>query len=262
MLTIFSPLLSVVRRRLIQFFPAGPLRDLMKSVYWALPVGIRGMDPATDLIRALAGSRTPIRFVQIGANDGSTGDYLTDAVLKHRWTGVMVEPHPDSFAKLSGRFGGFQQITLANLAIGEHAGIQPFYYLPCNSLVASFNKEHVQRFVTEGAEVESVDVQCETMMGFLQTFEVMSIDLLAIDTEGYDGQILRSIDFNQFDAQAILFETVHLSGDEKEQSFRLLAKHGFELLHGAYDSVAVKVPNRHSGLEALLRANLRDKAIA
>ncbi|WP_221225003.1 FkbM family methyltransferase [Aporhodopirellula rubra] len=226
----------------------------MRSVYWALPVRLRGVDPPTDVVRALRRSKVSVRFVQIGANDGATGDHLSNTVVRHGWNGIMVEPHPDSFAKLSDYFGDLTQISLANVAICSDTGVREFYYLPNNPLVASFSKDHVRKFAAEANEVRSIDVQCETMMRFLQTHGVDSTDLLAIDTEGYDGEILRSINFDQFQAEAILFETVHLNDKDKSECFRLLAENSFQLMHGAHDTVAVRIPNRYPRLEALVRA--------
>lgn len=250
-------MIDIIRNVSIKFTPEGHLRSLLKSIYWNLPLAIRGVEPATDLVRALARSSHAVHFVQIGANDGTTGDHLSDAVVRYRWAGVMVEPHPESFAKLSGVFGDSPEISLVNLAISSKAGVQEFFYLPNNPLVASFSQDHVRNFATEGTEVRSVDVQCETMMSFLQTQGSSSIDLLAIDTEGYDGEILRSIDFDQFQAQAILFETVHLSDTDKAECFQLLVENNFQLMHGTHDTVAVRIPNRHPRLEALTKKYLQ-----
>ena len=45
--------------------------------------------------------------------------------------------------------------------------------------------------------MEEVPVKCISFSDFIKLNSIDSLDLLLIDTEGYDYQILMSIDFNQ-----------------------------------------------------------------
>lgn len=45
-------------------------------------------------------------FRQIGANDGVLGDPLHDSVLRHKLTGLLVEPLPNLCERLKANYAG------------------------------------------------------------------------------------------------------------------------------------------------------------
>src|ERR1051325_7301028 len=63
-------------------------------------------------------------FVQIGANDGFTGDPLNHLITRPdtRWRGVLVEPVAHLFAQLAERYGHDPALQLERAAIGETDG--------------------------------------------------------------------------------------------------------------------------------------------
>jgi hypothetical protein len=51
-----------------------------------------------DLVLKHVASLTPdFFFIQIGANNGMTGDPIRKYILKYHWRGILVEPQPDIF---------------------------------------------------------------------------------------------------------------------------------------------------------------------
>jgi len=65
------------------------------------------------------------------------------------------------------------------------------------------------------------------------------LHLLAVDVEGYDLTLLRSIDFAEFAPEAILYETQNLGADEGVAR-EFLEGHGYRVVPMGEDAVAVR----------------------
>ncbi|HEY7192277.1 MAG TPA: FkbM family methyltransferase, partial [Gemmatimonadales bacterium] len=65
-------------------------------------------------------------------------------------------------------------------------------------------------------------------------------DLIQIDAEGFDGQIVRTIDFQAVQPSIVRFEHVHLSNRECDDCIELLASHGFRFIGQRRDIIAVR----------------------
>jgi hypothetical protein len=62
------------------------------------------------------------------------------------------------------------------------------------------------------------------------------VDLLAIDTEGYDAEIIRHIDFGAYRPRLLEYEHYHLPPDEREGCRNLLENLGYETLEEGFDT--------------------------
>ena len=63
--------------------------------------------------------------------------------------------------------------------------------------VASFNKNHLLKFKIPDESIIEEDVECISMDSLFRNLEIDRLDLLQIDTEGYDAEIIREIDFKK-----------------------------------------------------------------
>lgn len=71
-----------------------------------------------------------VSFVQIGSNDGLSGDPLHDFIMNNNWTGILVEPMPLLFEQLKKNYSSCpQKLVFANVAISNHNGEASFYYV-------------------------------------------------------------------------------------------------------------------------------------
>src|SRR5688500_19325979 len=66
-------------------------------------------------------------FVQIGSNDGKTGDPLYEYIKECKWKGILVEPVPYLFEKLKQTYRGFEGLLFENSAIDTKDGYRTFY---------------------------------------------------------------------------------------------------------------------------------------
>lgn len=190
-------------------------------------------------------------FVEIGANDGDHHDHLRPVVLSHAWRGVMVEPVPGVFDRLRANYGGLERIALENAAIGEQVGQMPFYHLESRAAdgsempnwsdgLGSFSRDvllsHRRLMPDIESHIVATDVQCLTFEALCQKHGLQTVDLVVIDTEGYDYRILRTIDFTTHRPGLIVYEHYHLSRDERIASRAYVRELGYETLVEGFDT--------------------------
>jgi histidinol-phosphate/aromatic aminotransferase/cobyric acid decarboxylase-like protein len=72
-----------------------------------------------------------------------------------------------------------------------------------------------------------MEVEVLPLSEILQRNHIQDCHLLHIDTEGYDYQVLRTLDFSVTSPVAIFIEHKHLGGSERKELMRLLHKHSY-----------------------------------
>lgn|GEM_PF-888044 len=180
-------------------------------------------------------------FLEIGANDGFTGDPLNPLLARSdtRWRGVLVEPVAHLFAQLVQRYGINPRLQLEQAAIGETDGRATIYRLattPGDSLwldqIPSLDpdrlRESAAQFGKGGGVPIAEEVPLLSVATLLQRHAITRLDLLVIDTEGYDWRILRQFDLTRLRPQLILYEHQHLATDERGSAHQFLHQHGYE----------------------------------
>jgi FkbM family methyltransferase len=223
-----------------------------------------------SLLSKLVQVQSAVTIVQIGANVGNTGSdqlygFLKEHCLKPECDGllscraVMVEPVRYLFDQLSANYAGFRGVTCENAAIAETVGTRNFYRLregidlqanglqPWAEQLGSFLPEQMaslwnhdpgnlelRRFVEANIVVE--EVRCLSLHDLLAKHQLSGVDLLQIDTEGYDYQILRTIDFKRFTPRYINYERIHLKKDES-RCRAMLVDQGYRLHDHGQDTL-------------------------
>ena len=72
-------------------------------------------DLSVQLLMAVRGNR--LNFIQVGANDGEYGDPLHRYIFKYPWHGILIEPQPDTFAKLRENYAAMKnRLIFENIA--------------------------------------------------------------------------------------------------------------------------------------------------
>ena len=72
-------------------------------------------------------------------------------------------------------------------------------------------------------------VMCETLPTVLRRNHVTSIDVVQIDTEGYDFHVLKQLDFKKYRPFVIRIEWEHLPPKEKRSATKLLRGEEYRL---------------------------------
>ncbi len=214
----------------------------------------------------LGGQATQI--VQIGSNDGKTGDPLYELFQKNPlWTGLFVEPIPYLFERLQANYTDKSRFRLENVAINQGEQL-PFYWVDAKAKqtfpdlpywydqLGSFDKDNIIKGLGERIEdfIISETLEGITLPRLLERNAIKNIDILHIDAEGYDWKILSQLDLSIYQSKFILFEYHHLSKDELQAAQDFLSKN-YILLHIGIDLLAV-----HNGLDSVF-LNRIQKAI-
>ena len=110
--------------------------------------------------------------------------------------------------------------------------------------IASFNKEHFKKSnIPQNAIIEE-KIACTSINDLMTKYKISDIDLLQIDTEGYDKEIIFDIDFTKISPSIIRFE--HQLGQVMDESTLLhcidkLRSFGYDFSFEAGDITAYKM---------------------
>ena len=178
--------------------------------------------------------------VQIGANDGFSGDPLARWFEVTRWGGLLVEPIPHLAEALARRHAGRPWIAVERAAIAETDGEvtlyrvadapgAPAWYQQLASLDRAVLLKHQGAIPDLESRVIAEAVPALTIPSLLARHRIARIDLLVIDAEGLDGRILRQFDFTRFRPWLIMFEHQHLESADKAATLAMLRRHGYRV---------------------------------
>jgi FkbM family methyltransferase len=183
-------------------------------------------------------------FVKVGANDGVTGDPVSDILLADkRWKGLLIEPVPYCFERLKQNFSDPRRFTLERIAIGPVSGHTTFYYVDqkaAESLpelpsyydqLGSFDRNHIVRHLNGVLEpfIVASSIEVCPLEDSLNRNGIKKVHFLHIDAEGYDYEVLKTLDFNTHTPEAILIEHKHLSPPHREEMLSCLRDHGYSV---------------------------------
>ncbi|MEK7519664.1 MAG: FkbM family methyltransferase, partial [Patescibacteria group bacterium] len=137
------------------------------------------------------------------------GAYTTALEKEFRGTKTSIfsfEPSPTSFALLRAQAGAKENISLHNIALGEHHGTQTLYADTPGSSLASLTRRRLDHFHLTMDATETVTVK--TLDAFCEEHKIPRIHFLKMDVEGQELSVLRgggemiasgAIDFIQFE---------------------------------------------------------------
>jgi FkbM family methyltransferase len=162
---------------------------LVRSGFSLIQLSSRfGVEPFFDIKRLSGIWNYPInRFFDVGANEGQTA--LNARKIFPRAEIFSFEPHPVTYSALTSKLAHSTNIHCFNLALGSQAGeFEMFEYesSALNSMVP--DAQFAVRFGTEG---RPVPVQCTTLDRLCSDMSIDALDVLKIDTEGFELEVLR-----------------------------------------------------------------------
>jgi FkbM family methyltransferase len=187
-------------------------------------------------------SARPMKFVQIGSNDGVVHDPIHQVVETCGWSGVLVEPLPVFYEKLVANYAGVPNLEFENAAIGTTDGTATMFSVDPRpedpywvELVSSFNRDVIVSQSHVLADIENrlveVEVKTTTLASLVERHGLATIDLLHVDAEGYDFEILKQIDFAASWAPSfIIFEKEHFDRETYRRATHMLRAGGYRCI--------------------------------
>jgi FkbM family methyltransferase len=207
-------------------------------------------DGPLSFLRQLAAQRTDVFVLQCGANDGIAKDPVNVFFRDYGWHGLLLEPVQHIFRKLQQTYDGLPRLRLVNAALASNNGDVPFYRVLPGPLVpdwcdhlGSFSRDVIlsHRYKFEQIEDHLVleHVAGITFQRLVERYGIERIDVLMIDTEGFDAQILNQVDFQRFRPSVIVYERIHLDPQSERDSIQLLEDAHYTMHRTRHDYVGV-----------------------
>jgi len=222
--------------------------------------------PLPPLLRKLA-VRPKFSIVQVGAYKGDSENdplakFIKKTFPKHPGArALLIEPVKPYFNILKDCYRGVPNVTFENVAVAETAGPREFYRLNADpeargfpewlSQLGSLRSDRMgalwdryeknpvwKEFVLKNTVTETV--QCERLTTLLIKHKLKSIDMLQIDAEGYDFEILKTIDFDIIRPDYINYERILLQDDEPACR-ALMQTAGYRLFDHGQDTLCTRV---------------------
>ena len=184
-----------------------------------------------------------VMFVQIGSHNGVDGDPLMGWIDRNRrWRGIMVEPVPEQFEALRKLRGDNPRIRLVRAAIADHDGTVDMTVVDgsaADSMLSSIHSDIVRKSGAPASQTRRLSVPALTFSSLIEG--APPIDVLLIDTEGHDAAILDQVDLVRVRPAVVMFESVHLSVEDRERCETRLTKAGYRVVSNSFDTLGILV---------------------
>lgn len=162
-------------------------------------------------------------FLDIGSYDGITFSN-TYYLEKHlNWSGICIEPNPSMFQKCKEN----RKSIVCNKAIFEKSNEKIEFIIPCgNNIEGGIEqlcglKEFIREknlkkdFINQYSKYNTILVDTVNINELLDTHNLHNIDYMSLDTEGYELNILKSINYEK---NIIKYITVEHGNDDDYQT--------------------------------------------
>ncbi|MES2983633.1 MAG: FkbM family methyltransferase [Pseudomonadota bacterium] len=217
-------------------------RAALGREYGMLP----SLSPAA--LYTLLSERQKVFFLQVGVMDGASYDPIFPYVKQYGWQGILVEPLPDMIAKAQQHYGGQAGLVFENVAITQQAETRVLYRIRPEAAQAG-NLPHwvlgmssfmMDKLADYRTHVVEEAVACLPLAALLAKHQPARIDVLQIDTEGYDFRIFEQFDFAAYRPAIINLEYVNLAAAEKASLEAMLLAQGYLFYRHELDLFAVE----------------------
>jgi FkbM family methyltransferase len=226
------------------------LQNLVQRSLERFDVRIVPHDPIPDgaeatllplLIRGLFDADHAVTFCQVGANDCSSNDPL-HSIIRPGWRGLLVEPQPHAFARVQAKFASNPNVVLKNCAVAPERRDMTLYSVKDvgGASDASFSQKHVLKFVGgDASRVVSRTVPAVPLMDLLAEADLLALDVLLIDVEGFDDHVVRMLDPARCRPAIIQYEHKHIPLRRERECVHWLIRNNYRLVRLPVDTIAI-----------------------
>ena len=190
-------------------------------------------------------------FIQVGANDGISFDFLYSFVVQRKSKGVVIEPVFDYFKELQNNYKDFPEIIKVNKAVHPYEEEILINKIAPDALekypdwvkgIASIDSEHHLKTGIDSRDIIQEIVQASTLMDIINRYyRFGKLDYFQIDTEGFDFEVVKMIDFEKIKPNILKFESVHLKEEDRMVLNKKLKQRGYFIFKEFGDNVAVNL---------------------
>tara|TARA_R110001592_G_scaffold302858_1_gene574835 strand:+ start:1101 stop:1688 length:588 start_codon:yes stop_codon:yes gene_type:complete len=167
-----------------------------------------------------------IFFLEIGAFDGKSFDGLYKYTHNNNWTGIFVEPINEYFQQLQLNFQNIENKVFENSAITDENKQYEIKRLKLDKKWAKGSSSLVDNDLNQKYAYYTETINGITFDTLVDKYKIERIDVLQIDTEGYDLKILEQI-VPRFIPKFISIEQRHLKYPDKMKVKKILKQLGY-----------------------------------
>lgn len=220
-------------------------------------------------MRTLLSAVEILHIVQIGANDGAINDPLFSFVKeqKKRTKIILVEPQLQLLPYLRANYAFHDSAQFFNGAVGTDSHLTlycvnnscwdklvvpyaegwPAYRAPTGltstsrSHVYDWLSQHLPREIDPDTVIDQFSVDCVSLEALLREHNFpRQIDVLQIDTEGYDDQVIYSANLECTRPRLINFEATHMDKTRFDDLEAHLIGGGYHVSRSGNDAIAIR----------------------
>lgn len=195
--------------------------------------------------------RASFNFILAGANDGISHDFLYEFLNKRNSKGIAIEPVFEYYTALVKNYSHLKEVITVNKAIHANLSKVVIYKVDPKELpnhpawasgIASLDPEHHKKSQIPSNVIIQDCVDASSLMDIItEYYSNPDFDYVQIDTEGFDFEILKQIDFDIISPAIICFEYINLSVNDRDNAIRLLKKQGYYCFYNDINIAAVKL---------------------
>ena len=183
-------------------------------------------------------------FVQVGSHDGEMHDPLRIFVLNNDWRGILIDPQTNMLQKCKQNYHNKANLNFVNVAVHPTKSWITLYKVEnpkdySHSGWASIVPERFSNTIYKNS-YSVKKVKAIPLMEVIKYYELKTVDLLQIDTEGFDWNVLKMYDFNYFKPVIIQYEHCHLSNNDFQASIQYLNRMGYLCKSNQNDTFALR----------------------
>ena len=209
-----------------------------------------------DLVKLLINKKKINNIIQIGANDGKSDDFLRTSINTDTNV-LLVEPIKSAFEQLEKNYSSYKNVKFVNKAIDIKSGkrdifsVNPKYYdfyekkyqskdVSWLTVLASFDKNHLEYHGIKSGHIQSIEIDCINFKELIDQYNFDSLDLLVVDTEGYDEILITNFIQNTNIRPLIIFEWIHIQKNKAEDLIELLELNNYKFLKLNKDLICIQ----------------------
>lgn len=157
-----------------------------------------------------------MKIIQIGSHKGN--DDLTNIIKNYDKDNIeiiiLVEPQSQYNNNLIDCYKDYN-VKIENLVVVDNPEINKVTFFRCvdekDTEISSLDLKHL--FKHEKSNYIESDFDCITINKLLDKYNIIELDILFIDTEGFDDRIIKSIDYEKFNIKSIFYENLHIENN-------------------------------------------------
>jgi len=148
-------------------------------------------------------------YIEAGAFDGVKGSNTLRLELNPLWSGLLVEPNPELYAKTKSRERNAWTLPSC-FSTKKRPEIVKFDAAGAIGGIINENNEHRPGDGLGKNFRQELTMQCVPFYSVIKALGNPTIDFMSLDIEGTELQVLKTIPFNQVDIRVLMIETNHI----------------------------------------------------